>query len=705
MSDLLLELLSEEIPARMQGRAADDLKRLFEESLKKAGLSHSGIASYSTPRRLTLAVFGLPDRQPDVTEERRGPREGAPEKAIEGFLKGNGLTSLDEAELRETEKGKFWFAIRKIKGRDTADVLTEILESTLRALPWPKSMRWGENQFRWVRPLHGILAIFGGEPLKGALDLGDSKLDFSTSTPEPFTVSSFEDYVEKLANAKVVLDPAVRRKVIADQAAEIATAEGLKVRQDEALLDEVAGLVEWPNTLMGKIDEAFMDLPPEVLTTSMRAHQKYFALENANGSLAPRFLLVSDMEAFAGTTRRANIIAGNERVLRPRLSDARFFWDQDRKRTLESREGDLKQVVFHAKLGTVEDKVDRVTALGVSLARLVPDADVDRVRSAARLAKADLTTGMVGEFPELQGTIGRYYALADGEHADVADAIAEHYAPLGPGDRCPSAPTSVCVALADKIDTLVGFWAIDEKPTGSKDPYALRRAALGVIRLILENRLRLGLLDVFDGTETQLAKSHPGIECSNITNRDYRGESRKAHKNSHDLLTFFADRLKVALRDQGVRHDLIAAVFALGEDDFVRLVDRVRALSAFIESDAGSNLLIAYRRAANIVRIEEKKDDRQFSDAPAKSKLVELEEKALYEAIRKAGSAADKALAAEDFGGAMDALAALRGPVDAFFEKVTVNAEDGDLRANRLRLLTSIKAILDRVADFSMIEG
>ncbi|MBB3066911.1 glycine--tRNA ligase subunit beta [Limibacillus halophilus] len=694
MSDLLLELLSEEIPARMQGRAADDLKRLFEESLKKAGLSHSGIASYSTPRRLTLAVFGLPDRQPDVTEERRGPREGAPEKAIEGFLKGNGLTSLDEAELRETEKGKFWFAIRKIKGRDTADVLTEILESTLRALPWPKSMRWGENQFRWVRPLHGVLAIFGGEPLKGALDLGDSKLDFSASTsghrflaPEPFTVSSFEDYVEKLANAKVVLDPAVRRKVIADQAAEIATAEGLRVRQDEALLDEVAGLVEWPNTLMGKIDEAFMDLPPEVLTTSMRAHQKYFALENADGSLAPRFLLVSDMEAFAGTTRRANIIAGNERVLRPRLSDARFFWDQDRRRTLESREGDLKQVVFHAKLGTVEDKVDRVTALGVSLARLVPDADVDRVRSAARLAKADLTTGMVGEFPELQGTIGRYYALADGEHADVADAIAEHYAPLGPGDRCPSAPTSVCVALADKIDTLVGFWAIDEKPTGSKDPYALRRAALGVIRLILENRLRLGLLQVFE-------TAHRGI-----------GSNSDSAQIRQDLLTFFADRLKVALRDQGVRHDLIAAVFALGEDDFVRLVDRVRALSAFIESDAGSNLLIAYRRAANIVRIEEKKDDIQFSDAPAKSKLVELEEKALYEAIREAGSAADKALAAEDFGGAMDALAALRGPVDAFFEKVTVNAEDGDLRANRLRLLTSIKAILDRVADFSMIEG
>ncbi len=694
MSDLLLELLSEEIPARMQGRAADDLKRLFEESLKKAGLSHSGIASYSTPRRLTLAVFGLPDRQPDVTEERRGPREGAPERAIEGFLKGNGLASLDEAELRETEKGKFWFAIRKIKGRDTANVLTEILESILRALPWPKSMRWGENQFRWVRPLHGVLAIFAGEPLKGALDLGDSKLDFSNSTrghrflaPKPFTVSSFEDYVEKLANAKVILDPPVRRNVISDQASEIAAAEGLKVREDEALLDEVAGLVEWPNTLMGKIDEAFMDLPPEVLTTSMRTHQKYFALENADGSLAPRFLLVSDMEAFEGTERRANIIAGNERVLRPRLSDARFFWDQDRKRTLESREGDLKQVVFHAKLGTVEDKVDRVTALGVSLARLVPNADVDRVRSAARLAKADLTTGMVGEFPELQGTIGRYYALADGEHADVADAIAEHYAPLGPSDRCPSAPTSVCVALADKIDTLVGFWAIDEKPTGSKDPYALRRAALGIIRLILENRLRLGLLAVFETAQRGIAG-----------NRDVA-------QVRHDLLTFFADRLKVALRDQGVRHDLIAAVFALGEDDFVRLVDRVRALSAFIESDAGSNLLIAYRRAANIVRIEEKKDDTQFSDAPAKSKLVELEEKALYEAIREAGSAADKALAAEDFGGAMDALAALRGPVDAFFEKVTVNAEDGDLRANRLRLLTSIKAILDRVADFSMIEG
>lgn len=694
MSDLLLELLSEEIPARMQGRAADDLKRLFEEALKKAGLPHSGIAAHSTPRRLTLAVFGLPNRQPDVTEERRGPREGAPEKAIEGFLKGNGLTSLDEAELRETDKGKFWFAVRKIEGRDTAEVLTEILDSTLRALPWPKSMRWGKNQFRWVRPLHGILAIFGGVPLQGSLDLGDSKLDFSSNTkghrflaPEPITVSSFEDYVEKLANAKVILDPAVRRRVIADQAAEIAAAEGLKVREDEALLDEVTGLVEWPNTLMGKIDEAFMDLPPEVLTTSMRTHQKYFALENADGSLAPRFLLVSDMEAFEGTARRANIIAGNERVLRPRLSDARFFWDQDRKRTLETREGDLKQVVFHAKLGTVEDKVDRVTALGVLLAKLVPDANVDRVRSAARLAKADLTTGMVGEFPELQGTIGRYYALADGEHADVADAIAEHYAPLGPSDRCPSAPTSVCVALADKIDTLVGFWAIDEKPTGSKDPYALRRAALGVIRLILENRLRLGLLQVFEAAQR-------GIESD-----------KDVAQIRQDLLTFFADRLKVALRDQGVRHDLIAAVFALGEDDFVRLVDRVQALSAFIESDAGSNLLIAYRRATNIVRIEEKKDGTQYSDKPTEAKLVEAEEKALFAAIKVAGAAADKALAAENFGGAMDALAALRAPVDAFFEKVTVNAEDGDLRANRLRLLTSIKAILDRVADFSTIEG
>jgi glycyl-tRNA synthetase beta chain len=696
MAELVVELRSEEIPARMQARAAEDLKRLMEQGLEKAGLSFDSVVCFATPRRLALMAFNLPERQPDVEEEKRGPREGAPEQAIQGFLKGNGLESLEQAELRDTGKGNFWFAVKKIEGRATREVLPEILESAIRALPWPKSMRWGEGEFRWVRPLRSILAVFEGKALAGGLDLGGGlRLDYGEEArghpfmgDKPFKVASFEDYNRGLGEGYVILLPGVRRELIKKLAQEAAEERGLKLKEDEALLDEVTGLAEWPQVVVGRIEPEFMELPPEVLTTSMRSHQKYFALETPEGELAPYFLVVTDIESLGETQRRKNIIAGNERVLRARLSDARFFWDQDRKSSLQSRVSDLKQVVFHAKLGTVEDKVDRVTSLAVGLAKQIEGADVDRVRSAARLAKADLTSGMVGEFPELQGIMGRCYAKADGEHADVAEAIAEHYSPLGPNDACPSAPTSVAVALADKLDTLAGFWAIDEKPTGSKDPYALRRAALGVIRLVVENKLRIRLIEVFGAS---LKTFDAPLKDANI---------------QVDLLAFIVDRLKVTLRDQGVRHDLITAVFWQGgSGDLVLLLERVEALQKFVEGEAGANLLTAYRRAANIVRIEEKKDGKHFAEEPDAALFDAPEEKALAEALKTAQAQAQQAIKAEDFAAAMDALAALRGPVDAFFDKVTVNAEDASLRANRLRLLNAIKATLEGVADFSKIEG
>jgi glycyl-tRNA synthetase beta chain len=520
------------------------------------------------------------------------------------------------------------------------------------------------------------------------LDYQDEAKGHPFMGDKPFKVTSFEDYNRGLGEGYVILLPGVRRELIKKLAEEAAGELGLTLKEDEALLDEVTGLAEWPQLVVGRIEPEFMELPPEVLTTSMRSHQKYFALETPEGELAPYFLVVTDIESLGETQRRKNIIAGNERVLRARLSDARFFWDQDRKRSLQSRVSDLKQVVFHAKLGTVEDKVDRVTSLAVGLAKHIEGSDVDRVRSAARLAKADLTTGMVGEFPELQGIMGRYYALADGEHDDVAEAVAEHYSPLGPNDACPSAPTSVAVALADKLDTLAGFWAIDEKPTGSKDPYALRRAALGVIRLVVENKLRLNLIAVFGAALSGYGK--PLAEA----------------KVEVDLLAFFADRLKVALKDQGVRHDLVTAIFDLGgEDDLLSLLARVEALRLFVEGEAGANLLVAYRRAANIVRIEEKKDGKHYAEEPDAALFDAPEEKALAEALKTAQEQAQQAIKAEDFTAAMDALAALRGPVDAFFDKVTVNAEDASLRANRLRLLNAIKSTLEGVADFSKIEG
>ena len=706
MAELLVELFSEEIPARMQARAAEDLKRLVTQGLKEANLAFESAAAYATPRRLALVVDGLPQQQPDLSEEKKGPKVGAPEQALNGFMKANGLESIDRAEVRETPKGSFYFAVRHVAGRSSAEVLPEVLSKAFGDLPWPKSMRWGSDSRRWVRPLHGILAVFDGKALEGAFPMAEGRaLSFGNTAaghrflaPEPFAVSGFADYRDRLRAAKVILDPAERRTIIAKECKELAAAEGVSLKDDPGLLDEVTGLVEWPQVLMGRIDEGFMDLPAEVLSTTMRSHQKYFSTEQPNGGLADRFLLVSNMDAPPGGDLARTIVAGNERVLRARLADARFFWDQDRKDSLSSRVPALEEIVFHARLGTVAEKVSRLQSLAVAISEHVPGADRDQVRSAARLCKADLITGMVGEFPELQGVMGRYYALNDGEAPAVAEAVAEHYAPLGPNDACPSTPVSVCVALADKIDTLVGFWAIDEKPTGSKDPYALRRAALGVIRLIVENKLRLPLARIFAIAQAE----YPRLAAASVVD---------------DLLDFFGERLKVVLRDQGVRHDLIASVFAAtkreqadlnggsGEVDLVRLLGRVSALNQFLDTEDGSSLLIAFRRAANIVRIEEKKDKAVFDGGASPERFKQQEEEALYFALGTMVKEAKACIDEERFVEAMTAMARLRQPVDAFFDEVTVNVDDAELRENRLRLLKQIDHSFADVADFSKIEG
>ncbi len=739
MPELLIELLSEEIPARMQARAAEELKKLITDSLKKDKFAFARAESYVTPRRLTLVVDGLPATTEDSREEKRGPRTDAPQKAIDGFRKAHGVT-LDQCEIRDTGKGEYWFAVIEKGGQSTAEIVPLLVETALFNLTWPTSMRWGNSSLTWVRPLQSILVVFDGKLVKGSiqhgtpqkkaglnaglpLHPGEQETIFVNSTvghrflaPDSFEVRGFADYKKKLKAAKVILDPAERRAVIEKQAKQKATRAKLTVRDDPALLDEVTGLVEWPVVLMGRIEDQFMDLPPEVLTTSMRAHQKYLALTDESGALANRFLVVANMET---ADRGKAIAAGNERVLRARLADARFFWDQDRKMPLAARAPRLGQIVFHAKLGTLDEKIDRVQALAVEIAGHIDGADKDRVRSAARLCKADLVTGMVGEFPELQGIMGRYYALADGEHAEVAEAIAEHYAPQGPNDTCPSAPVSVALALADKIYTLACFWVIDEKPTGSKDPYALRRAALGVIRLIVENGLRLPLRSFLErgvnyasnsvlSASQEAAKKKGGSQAigagTTLTTASGWGD---IDTNVLALLDFFADRLKVVLRERGVRHDLIAAVFAVGgEDDLVRLLARVDALAAFLKTDDGAHLQVAYQRAANIVRIEEKRDKLRYHGAElAIDQLVEEAERSLGMRIFDSEVEAEKALMAENFTAAMVALAKLRKPVDDFFDRVTVNTENPELRVNRLRLLARIGATLDRVADFSKIEG
>ena len=696
MPELLLEILSEEIPARMQARAADDLKRLVTEGLKKAGLEFTEARAFATPRRLALVVDGIPDKQPDETEERRGPRVDAPDQAIQGFLKGNGLT-LDQCEKRTMPKGEFYFAVIEQKGLPTFVILGDMLIDIIRVFPWPKSMRWGSGNSRWVRPLHGISCLFDGRSSRfdlepdGPIQDGFQTIGHRFLAPGMIEVKDFADYRDKLEKAYVVLDADERSKAIVGQAEYLTKSEKLTVKTDDGLLAEVSGLVEWPVALMGRIDEAFMDLPEEVLSTAMRHHQKYFSVVDDKGKLAPRFIAIANIE---GTDGGKAIIAGNERVLRARLADARYFWDQDRKRNLESRVEDLEGVVFQEKLGRVFKKAERMAKLARALAEIT-GAEPDLAERAAWLAKADLTTEMVVEFPVLQGVMGRYYALADGEKPEVVEAIADHYAPQGPADRCPSAPVSIVVALADKIDSLVGFWGINEKPTGSKDPFALRRSALGVIRLIVENGLRVPLIKSFTAAYGFFPPSHNGERFV-----------QSADGLARDLLDFFADRLKVHLRDKGVRHDLVTAVFSLGgEDDLVRLLARVEALEGFLASDDGESLLVAYKRAANIVAIEEKKDGISYDQTVDAGHLVDAEEVSLHAGLEDAAPRITKAVAEERFADAISALAGLRAPVDAFFDKVTVNCDDKALRANRLRLLSRIRGALGGVADFSKIEG
>jgi len=717
MPDLLLELFSEEIPARMQRKASEDLRKLVTDALVDRGFVYEGARAFVTPRRLSLHIAGLPAKGQDVREERKGPRVGAPEAALQGFIKSAGLASIDEAKIQsDPKKGEFYVAVIERAGLPTAEVLAEILPDIIRSFPWPKSMRWGAasrepGSLQWVRPLRAIVCTFGPETEEpeivrftvGDIASGDVTYGHRFLAPDAISVRRLDDYVPALEKAFVVLDAEKRRDIILHDARDLAFAQGLELVEDEGLLEEVAGLVEWPVTLMGSFDEAFLAIPPEVIRATIRANQKCFVLRQRDGgALASKFILVANITA--SDNGRA-IVAGNERVVRARLSDARFFWETDRKIRLEDRLDKLKAIVFHEKLGTQFERITRIAALARELAPMV-GADPDDSERAARLAKADLVTEMVGEFPELQGLMGRYYATEQGEKASVATAVEDHYKPLGPSDRVPTDPLAIAVALADKIDTLVGFWAIDEKPTGSKDPYALRRAALGVIRLLLDNGIRLPLLTVFGPLflhwGNQLAAG-AGNAAEGI------GKSGASAPDETDLLAFFADRMKVHLRDQGARHDLIDAVISLGgQDDLLMVVKRVEALGRFLDTEDGANLLAGYRRAANILRIEEKKDATRFDKAPDLQLIQDqgqIEEKALAVALARADAETKTAVAAEDFEGAMLALSKLRAAVDAFFDKVTVNAEDPALRENRLRLLNALREATRAVADFAAIQG
>ena len=710
MPELLLELLSEEIPARMQDRARADLERLVTDGLKGAGLDFSGVWTFSTPRRLGLSVEGLPEQQPDVRHERKGPRVGSPDKAIEGFLRSVGFDSIERCEVREVKGADFYFAVIESKGASTTQALGGIVTTAIRSMGWPKSMRWGASAFQWVRPLHNILCIFDGRPVPGSLDIGGGvSLGFNGKTvghrflaSGEIAVESTEGYRTALEKACVLVNPDERRARIEAAATSLAESLGYTLREDPALLNEVTGLVEWPIAVAGRIDDDFMALPPEVLITSMRSHQKYFTLEDASGRMASHFIAIANMTTADGGKA---VAAGNERVLRARLADAQFFWDQDRAKPLADRVDALEGITFHARLGTVGEKARRIRDLARELAPMV-GADEEMAKRAAELAKADLTTGMVGEFPDLQGVMGRHYALHDEEDGAVANAIAGHYAPQGPSEACPADPVCIAVALADKIDTLAAFWLIEETPTGSRDPYGLRRAALGIVRLIVENGLRLPLIELLrravDTAQYPPTYSKSGIIFPPlVTNRPGNPDEAARH-----AFGFIVERLKVHLRDRGVRHDHVAAVFAEGgEDDLVRLLARVDALAALLGSDDGENLLIAYRRAANILRIEEKKDGRRYDGAPAACLLEMPEESGLADALNKAAAGVRRGLEKEAFSDAMAALAALREPMDRFFDAVKVNDEDPDRRKNRLLLLSNIRAVMDSVADFSQIEG
>ncbi len=690
MAELFLEILSEEIPARMQAQARQDLERLVCSALTDAGLGFSYAVSYTTSQRLVLKVDGVPLTTPDTKEERRGPRSDAPEAAIEGFLRGAGLKRENLVE-REDKKGTFLYAIIEKEGGAASQVIAEFMPNIIRNFPWPKSQRWGTGTLRWVRPLQSIICLLGGKVVN--FEVGGIKSDHFTHghrfmAPELFATSGLVDYKKKLRRANVVLDHDERAKNISLRCIELAKAEGLEWVEDADLLTEVAGLVEWPVVLMGSFDKAFMEVPEEVLILTMKKDQKYFVTRDPKtGKLAPYFMTVSNIDA---RNNGKLIIGGNERVLSARLSDAKFFWDQDLKGNLENNLPKLNDIVFHEKLGTVKQRVDRIEALSGYIAELL-EWDVNQAKRAAKLCKADLVSNMVNEFPEVQGAIGRYYALKAGEDAEVADAIRDHYAPKGPDDACPSAPVSVAVALAEKIDSLVGFFGADMKPTGSKDPFALRRAALGVIRLIVENEKKFGMLEVL--LKSQLLYNKVG-------------ELNFNENSIHDLRDFIKERYKVQMRNLGISHDIIDAVYELDSKiNLVRLQNIAKALSSFVATDDGVNLLAGYKRAANILRIEEKKDSTSYAVTVDVDALSQDEEKALHAALKVAQKEAAKALNLEDFEGAMSALSKLRAPTDAFFDKVTVNDGNATVRANRLALLSTIRSSIDTVADFSQIEG
>ena len=670
MPQLLLELFSEEIPARMQAGAARDLERMAGDRLASADLAFERLAGFAGPRRLTLVVEGLPARQADRTEERKGPKVSAPEAALAGFLRSTGLRREDL-----TDCDGVWFANLSRPGRPTSEVIAEIVPAIVGGFPWPKSMTWGEGAFRWVRPLHRILCLFDGHVVNFTID-GLHSADFSEghrfmAPAQPFRARDFADYQASLESRFVVLDVAERKRRILQGARDLCASRGLVLVEDDGLLDEVAGMVEWPTPLLGDMDPAFLALPPEVIRTTMRSHQRYFAVADASGKLAPHFIAVANIEAADGG---ALIAVGNARVLTARLADAQFFWSEDLKRTLESRLETLKDVTFHARLGSVFERTRRIESLARAIAPAA-GADPDRAAIAARLAKADLASAMVGEFPELQGVMGGHYARAEGLDVQVADAIRDHYRPQGPSDLAPTAPLAMSVALSDKLDTILAFFSIGETPTGSRDPFALRRAALGVIRIVLENGLRLPLNAVIAASE-------------------FPGEGVPA---------FFAERLKVLLRERGSRHDLVDAVFALGDDDLVRVVARVEGLSAFLATDDGANLLAAYRRSGNILDAEARKGPLPRTGPLHRSEPAE--EASLFDALQRSRSEVQSALAEEDFAGALNALARLRAPIDAFFDRVLVNSPVAAERENRLALLADVREIMGRAADFSLISG
>ncbi len=694
MPDLLIELFSEEIPARMQVRASEDLKKRITDGLVEAGITYAGAATFSTPRRLTLTLQGVLSESPTLKEERKGPRVDAPEQAIEGFLRGAGLTK-DQLEIRDEKKGQVYFAVVEKPGRPAADIIAEVLENTIRNFPWPKSMRWGSGSLRWVRPLHSIICILSDESgtTPVALDIdgiiaGDKTQGHRFMSNGSFAVSGFDDYAAKLKRAHVILDPTERQEMIWQDATNMAFANGLEVVDDRGLLAEVAGLVEWPVVLMGKIADEFLDLPPEVLQTSMKEHQKFFSVRNPKTGRIERFITVANRET---RDQGATILAGNQKVLSARLSDAKFFWEND----LRVAKGDgltawtdrLSNVTFHNKLGSQKARIDRIAAMAATLAPLV-GAAVEQASLAAQVAKADLSSEMVYEFPELQGLMGRYYATAAGLPEAVAQACQDHYSPLGPSDDVPTAPVSVAVALADKLDTLAGFWAIDEKPTGSKDPFALRRAALGVIRLLLENNVRLTLTDVI---AAHIGAIDPSLPCDALT---------------ADLVAFFHDRLKVFLRDRGVRHDVIDACIAMdGNDDITLLVKRAEALGAVLSTDDGVNLVQAFKRANNILTQAEEKDGVEYSFGADVKFAESLAETAVFAALDTAEPKIQSALAQEDFATAMTTMSGLRASVDAFFEAVQINSDNEIVRRNRLNLLSRIRSICSSVADLTKVEG